>query len=222
MEKYFIVMYNFRNETLHVITSLNIDWNDLFLLHLLTTHLKMNIRVKYGDFYSNPENVELFKGFPYSNISFIKPLAKHPSFGSLKWELEPSFYVLQLPIYIVYSSNLSLIVDGNLIWRDYTFTFNSGHYFYTITTLPQLALDTQHIVSRHPLSRPASFNPLLPLDSWSWILSCISFSLMGLLILISHMSLRPTQGSLLLGFSANVPAENRGIIRDGHRGASPS
>lgn len=92
---------------------------------------------------------------------------------------------------------MSLILDGHLRIREYTFHFDTGYTYYTLTMLPHLPLETSHIVARHPLSQPASFDPLVPLDYWSWILSIIVFSFMALLIFLSHISLRPTPGSLL-------------------------
>ena len=162
---------------------------------LLTKSLGLRVKVKYGDYFSEPD--DYFLGFPYANNSYIKPLAKNPLFGSFKWDLEPFQYSSAgQPIYLTYNE-FHLILGGNMVFRPYMNQFDSDNTQHTITNLPHLPLEKEYIVSRYPLSQAASFNPLLPLDFWSWLFSIFAFSAMAILIIFSHITLRPTQGSII-------------------------
>ena len=52
-------------------------------------------------------------------------------------------------------------------------------------------------MARHPLAYPAPFDPWLPLDIWSWILTATGFAILTALILTSHMMLRRMQSTVM-------------------------
>ena len=151
--------------------------------------------VKYGNYNANSENY--LSGFPFVNESFIKPLARNPLFAASKWDLKPFRYTEEnIPIYLIYD-RFNLVLGGKLFFRQYMNQFDSDDRHYSVANLPQLSSQRQYIVSRYPLSQPASFDPLLPLDFWSWLLSIAAFFAMAILIIFSHISLRTTQASIL-------------------------
>lgn len=187
-------MKKFRRRKLYIFTSRFIDWEDLFLLHLITFSFQWEERLKIAEDYNNPE---YFQGtFPNTRDSFIKPLAKHPSFGSNKWHYPMRYIHEQTPRYVI-QDDFHLVYGGNLYPRGYLQLIDAGYTHYQITPLPKLQLENYYILARHPLAFAASFDPLLPLDLWSWILSLANFSGLTLVILISHMALRPTQFSVM-------------------------
>ena len=175
---------------LHVMTSITIDWDDLFLLHLLSYSFKWEVRIKYAEDFRYPGFNQM--NFPNAQTSIIKPLAKEPTFGSRHWNFETGTPNGQTPAYYI-SDDFYLIYGGDLLTRPYLHQIEQDSKYYMLTALPRLPFEKQHIVTRHPLAHAASFDPLLPLDILSWILSAGSFLVLITLIIISHLILRPTQ-----------------------------
>ena len=149
--------------------------------------------IKYGDDYMVPDFHEL--DFPPTHISFVKPLAKYPTFGTIKWNLIPWTWSGAQPIFLL-DDGFVLMMGTNMVVRKSLQMIHTKYIIFTNTKLPQLPVETHHIVARHPLAYPASFNPIMPLDIWSWILSFASFVSMTLLLIGSHLMLRPSQYSL--------------------------
>ena len=153
-----------------MLTTLLLEWQDLFLLYLVTQTLRLKIQVKYGEDYREPHFEDL--NFPDTKKSFIKPLAENPSFGTDKWDFEVFAWSEKFPIYLI-RNDFQLIYGASLFTRPVLHKIHTEYAFYTITALPESPVETQHMVARHPLAHPASFDPFLPLDFWSWILTII-------------------------------------------------
>ena len=184
----------YRGETLRVLAAVTIDWQDLFLLYLVTNNLNLDLRVKYAEDYLYPSVRE--SSFPNVQNSFIQPLAANPSFGSKKWDLKVKEWTrFNAPLYDIHN-NFHLILGANLYGRQYIHKIERTRLYYTLTRLPELPFKTLHIVARHPLAQPATFNPLAPLDLWSWILNAECFLVLGFLLVLSRRILSEAKISL--------------------------
>lgn len=185
----FILSIYCRGGTLPVLASLSIDWQDFYLLYIIATHLHLKLKIKYAeDFYFNLKELN----FPNFQTSYIKPLKEAPLFSLLTWNLKAKFWTNEgMPVYVITKDGFHLILGANMLGREYIHKISTKDTPFTLTKLPQLSHETHHIVTRHALAYPASFDPLLPLDFWSWILSIFSFLGMSILLIISHQILRP-------------------------------
>ena len=159
------------------------------MLHLLTKSLQLDIKIKYAE--------EYLYNINYFNVtkSFIKPLAKNPAFGTEKWNFKPIGWINKVPNFVV-SNNFQLIVGANVNTWPYLYRLHTTYIFNTFTKLPQMSFEKQHILARHPLSQPASFDPLVPMDFWSWFFSLACFFIMTLLFITTQKVLSPTKLSL--------------------------
>ena len=166
-------------------------WKDFFLLFLVLKSLHLDVKFKY-------EASETFKMAPFFKVSnsYIRPLMKNTNFGIDTWNLDEIHITSEhLPVYFI-RSGFHLIYGGNEFVNKHMHLIHAGPVYFGFTKLPHLSLEGQHIVARHPLTYPSSFNPLFPLDFWTWFCTVCSFLSLGLLLIVSHFFLRPTKISL--------------------------
>ena len=187
-------MSTFRGQTLPILASLRMNWQDLFLLFLISRSLQLEVKIKYEKVYRD-SNLKFINNFNVTN-SYIKPLAKYPNFGLDEWNLPEIFWTIDNTAVYLIKNGFQLIYGGNEFVNPHMHIIHYNRIDFAFTKLPQLPFEGHYIVTRHPLAFVASFDPLLPLDLYSWVLSFCSFVSIALLLIFSHYTLRSTKMSL--------------------------